>query len=237
MAVHSKNMRNGGLLVALLAGSIASVAEAQKTFGDRTYEVTIENLTSGQPLSPGLIVTHDRSASLFRVGHPASYGIIKIAEDGDPAPALAAANGAPGIFSVTPINAPIHRRGGPGPSSATFQVEAPAAATSLSIAVMLICTNDGFTGLESVPLPNATATSYGHAWDAGSETNDELSESIVDPCGTIGPVALPADGKNDAPAEDGGRITGHRGIAGGGDLTSAHRWRGPVVKITIRLLN
>ena len=72
MTVHSKNMRNGGLLVALLAGSIASAAEAQKTFGDRTYEVTIENLTSGQPLSPGLIVTHDRSASLFRVGHPAS---------------------------------------------------------------------------------------------------------------------------------------------------------------------
>lgn len=232
-----KIMRLAGLPIALLAGSIAQGAEAQRTFGDRTYEVTIENLTSGQPLSPGIIVTHDRSVHLFRLGHPASPGIVKIAEDGDPATAISAANGTAGIFSVTPINAPIHRRGGPGPSSATFQVEAPAAATQISISVMLICTNDGFTGLQSVPLPAGSAVHYGQAWDAGSERNDQLSESIVDPCGEIGPVALPADGNNDALPEDGGRVTGHRGISGDGDLTSAHRWRGPVAKITIRLLN
>lgn len=207
-----------------------TAAQAQS----RTFEVTIENLTTGQPFSPGVIVTHDKRATLFKLGTRPSAGIIGIAEDGEPATALAELPGMAGIYAVISTEAPIHRMGGPGPSSATFMINAPQGATHISLAVMLICSNDGFTGIDSMPLPSNEVVRYGNAYDAGSEINDVMSESIVDPCGEIGPVAFPADGNNDALPEDGGRVTGFGAIRLKGDLTAAHRWQGRVSRITIR---
>lgn len=202
---------------------------------DRTYQVTIENLTSGQPFSPGLIVTHDARVSLFRNGHIPSAGIVAIAEDGNPGPALSAVDGLDGIFGVTAIDAPIGYQGnsGPFPDTANYLVDAPHGATHLSMAFMLICTNDGFSGLNSLKLTDRPVVRYGIAYDAGSEANDYASSSIVDPCGGIGPVALPADGNENSSATDGGRIRAHKAIGLNGDLTVEHRWQGPVVRITV----
>ncbi len=102
---------------------------------------------------------------------------------------------------------------------------------------MLICTNDGFVGLNNVRLPQGfrTIMRRGHAYDAGTELNDELFTSIVDPCGAIGPVAAPADGLNDRTATPDEVVRMHRGIRGGGDLfPDDHGWEGPAAKITIR---
>ena len=201
----------------------------------REYEITITNLTSGQPLSPGVLVTHTKQASFFTAGQAASEGLRLIAENGDPSTAAAALMGAPGVDAVVATMAPIHRMGGPGPSSLTSTIAARANANRFSVAVMLICTNDGFTGLAGAELPRGfqPLTYYAAGYDAGTETNDELSANVVDACPAIGPVGGTADG-NGRVAE-GGVVMMHPGIQGGAFLDPAqHGWTEPVARVTVR---
>jgi hypothetical protein len=208
--------------------------------GVRTYEVTIENRTTGQPLSPGVIATHTKRASFWRTGRPASEGLRLIAEDGNESVALAELRAKPGVFEVISTMAPIGRQGGPPvfPTSRTFTIRAGGNANRLSIAVMLICTNDGFTGTSSVKLPGGfKARTYRvGAWDSGTEQNNEKWDQIVDPCGAIGPVPAAPDGNGRVPTSDVVRV--HRNIQGVGDLSpAAHGWRFPVANITVRRID
>ncbi|MFV1989559.1 MAG: spondin domain-containing protein, partial [Acidimicrobiales bacterium] len=54
----------------------------------RTYEVTITNLTEGQPFTPPLVAVTDKRVRLFKVGRAASPEIREIAENGNLAPML-----------------------------------------------------------------------------------------------------------------------------------------------------
>jgi glucose/arabinose dehydrogenase len=200
----------------------------------RTYEVTIENLTRSQPFSPGVIVTHAPAVTVFRPGLKASEGIRRIAEDGDPSAAVGELTAAAGVTAVVNTAEPIHRIGGPGPTSRTYTIEARTG-DRLSFAVMAICTNDGFTGLHGIVLPSgSSARSYQTVtYDAGTEANDELFSHIVDPCGAIGPVSAPPDGNARVPAND--VIGYHRHIRNVGDLASArHNWIEPTARVTVR---
>lgn len=210
-----------------------SLSKAPET--GRRYRVTITNLTTGQPLSPGVVVTHRHRVSLFELGHRASEGIRQIAENGDPAPAAAALTGIWGVGAVVSTPAPVGRMGGgPFPSSLTVEIDASAGSTHLSMAMMLICTNDGFAGLDGVRLPGGFREEryYARGYDAGTERNTEVASSIVPPCFAIGPVQGPTGGP-DREAEH-RRIRYHRGIAGIGVLTSAHDWTGPVARVSIQ---
>ena len=97
---------------------------------------------------------------------------------------------------------------------------------------MLIPTNDAFVSVQGVKIPKGRHKKvvYSPAYDAGSETNDELCASIPGPvCNGIGP----------SPDDDGeGYVHIHAGIDGGiGDLqplTESRDWRNPVAKITIQ---
>jgi hypothetical protein len=61
----------------------------------------------------------------------------------------------------------------------------------LSLATMLICTNDGFTGLDRAKLPiGGSEVFWTNGYDAGTENNTELSQDIVDACSALGPVTL-----------------------------------------------
>ena len=207
----------------------------------RVYEVTLENLTTGQPFSPGVIATHRKRRHAFEVGDPASEGIRLIAEDGDPSVAVADLSGTRGFHDVQATPAPvgcIGCGGPPFPTSLTLQITARGNANRLSLAVMLICTNDGFTGLDGVKLPGGfkPKTFYAAGYDAGTEANDELYTSIVDPCGGIGPVAVAPDGANDRTPTS-GVITHHPGIQGVGDLDpSLYGWEDPVLRVTVKRL-
>lgn len=199
------------------------------------YEVTIENLTTGQPLSPGVVVTHARGISLFGVGEAASEGIRQIAENGDPSTAFAELTGVDGIHGLLATNVPVGRiGGGPFPSTLRFEIEAAANANRLSLALMLICTNDGFAGLNSVKLPRGSKPDvfYAQAYDAGTEVNDEAAGSIVPPCFGIGPVGGLVGGAGRV-AEN-GTVQRHSNIQGTADLTSAHAWTGPAARVTVR---
>lgn len=201
----------------------------------RSYEITIENLTTGQPLSPGVVAVHGKQAGVFTAGAPASEGLRLIAEQGNPGTAVSDLTGAPGVFQVLGTAAPVHRVGGPGSSTIMTEIAASANADRLSLALMLICTNDGFTGLDGVKLPGGfePAMYYTQAYDAGTEVNDEASTSIVDPCFAIGPVE--AEGDGDGRTAEGGVVMMHAGIAGIADLDpSAHGWSGPIARVTVR---
>jgi len=158
-----------------------------------------------------------------------------IAENGDESVAVAELARQTGVFQVVDVNLPTGRVGGPLPASRTFRIDAAANANRISLAVMLICTNDGFTGLDGAELPGGFKPVIYHAagYDAGTEANDERSASIVDPCFVIGPTTGPADGNARTPTD--GVIAHHPGIQGGAELdAAAHGWEDPVARITIQ---
>lgn len=206
--------------------------------GVKTYKVTITNLTTGQPMSPAVALTHNRRASLFDVGTRASEGIRAIAEDGDPSVAAAALQGARGVYSVLTTTAPIGIKGGTAfPNSLSFEITARGNAKLLSLSTMLICTNDGFSGLDAVRLPRGYRAEvyYGAGYDAGTEKNTEVASSIVPPCFGIGPVTGLMGGGDRTPTN--GRIRHHPGIKGIADLTAAHDWKGPVLKVVVQRID
>jgi hypothetical protein len=102
---------------------------------------------------------------------------------------------------------------------------------------MLICTNDGFSGVDSLMLPGSGSTSVDtNAYDAGSEMNTEDFADIVPPC--QGLIGVESDdegtGMSNPDLAEGGVITVHAGIQGGDDLTVAdHGWSDPVARITV----
>jgi hypothetical protein len=101
--------------------------------------------------------------------------------------------------------------------------------------MMLGCTNDGFTGLSSVPLSAGMTpvTYYGAAYDAGTERNNQLWSSMPDGCNALGPAPRDADGQNMRDLTD-EPITMHAGIMPGvGDLDQQFAWSEAVVKITV----
>lgn len=213
----------------------ADVALGLGPSSDVEYEVTITNLTTGQPLSPPLLVTHAQRVALFTPGAPASAGVQAIAENGDPSVAASMLAGASGVHTVTTIGAPIHRIGGPGATSVTTRIAAGRDARWLSLATMLICSNDGFAAVRDLHLPlhSRPVTAYAMAYDAGSEVNTESATDIVPPCFGIGPVSGPAGGAGRIAENSVVRM--HGGIAGGAALVpGAHGWSGPVAMVTVQ---
>lgn len=220
-----------------LADAGADQAAAAAT---HRYRITLENLTTGQVFSPGVAATHTKDASVWAAGTAASEGIRLIAEDGLEATAVAELTGAPGVFDVVDIASPTNRVGGgaPLPNPQAFEITAAGKANRLSLAVMLICTNDGFTGLSEVKLPRGFRRMVYNvgAWDAGTERNNERFDQIVDPCTEAGPVTHPPDGNGRVATS--GVIRRHPNIKGVGDLSVAlHGWRFPVARITVQRVN
>jgi hypothetical protein len=206
------------------------------------YQVTLENKASGQPLSPPVVATHRGRAlnSAIGPGWLASPELEALAEDGDQTRLAAALNQSFRTTQVVDVGVPLTPQGtavGSFSDSVTFDIYARPG-DRISLASMLICTNDGFTGLDGAHLPRHGSTSYWlGAYDAGTEDNTELSGDIVDPCSALGLVVLNGDpnGNVDDVVDTTPHlaITYHSGILGGGDLQSAHNWHGPVAKLTI----
>src|ERR671918_1368727 len=78
-------MRTLRLAVILGVGALVTVPSsvALGSPPTRTYEITITNLTSGQPLTPPVVATHRRAYDAFDVGGAASVGVQQIAENGN----------------------------------------------------------------------------------------------------------------------------------------------------------
>lgn len=234
-------MKSNLIAVAALGLALTTLMpEAARSEGGRTYKVTITNLTAGQPLTPPILATHTNKTEFFAVGEAASEGIRQIAENGNGTVLLQALGEDTQVHEVVAGAAPLVPANNPGntgfESSATFTITAQGRARYLSYASMLICTNDGFTGLDSVRLPRHKITVYTAGYDARTEANTEDFADIVPPCqGLIGVASDDAGTGMSNPllAED-GIVIPHAGINGGVDLLpEVHNWSDPVAKIEI----
>ncbi len=175
---------------------------------------------------------------------PASFELKEIAENGNNAPLLDFLGADSRVSTVLqagpPPLVPSADPGGTGfPDSVTFTITANQGAQYLSFASMLICTNDGFTGVDSLHLPKRvgeSVTVFTNGYDAGTEINTEDFADIVPPCqGLIG-VSSNDDGTgaSDPELAEGGVIAGHPGIVGGVDLIpGTHGWMGSVTQVEI----
>ena len=108
-------------------------------------------------------------------------------------------------------------------------VNVDGAATRLSLASMLVSTNDGFISLNGVSLIGAVDRSIRvPVYDSGTEANSESCDFIPGPpCGS--------HRHDDSAAE--GFVYIHSGVHGGGGLTpSVHDWHNPAALITIKRL-
>ena len=214
------------IIISLFVLVITIPAIAQNIVSDqhlsRRYRVTVTNLTPGQGFSPAVIVAHTSAFDLFEVTEAASPGVARVAEEGDPAVAVAEANAAAGVLDVVVA--------GTGPFMPGQSVSAEVEATSggfLSVIGMLGSTNDAFYGLDSEKLTFSTPTVlYVSAYDAGSERNTEDCDHVPGPpCSAMGVRVTEG-------AE--GFITVHNGIHGFADLPPVtHDWNNPVARITI----
>ena len=225
----------------LVAALILVIPEIARSDSGKTYQVTITNLTAGQAFTPPVLLTHTKRTSIFTVGEAASAEIQAIAENGNSMPlkmTLAADVQVHEVVAGTVPVVPANRAGVTGfPTSVTFEISTYRSARYLSFASMLICTNDGFTGLDSLKLPKNKMTVYTGSYDARTETNTEDFADIVTPCqGLIG-VSSGDVGTNmtDPLLAEDGVIIPHAGINGGDDLLlGVHGWGDPVAKIEIR---
>jgi len=217
MKLISRTIASLLLCTPLLAGTAQAA--------DSKYQITITNLTSGQVFSPVLVVSHSRKVSLFELGETASDELAQLAEGGATQPIIDSLAGNRQVFGNAVSDGPVL----PG-QSATIELSSKYAG-KITLASMLVNTNDAFVALNSVNAPRRHTTRFARAYDAGSEKNDELCVNIPGPlCAGLGNEQGGVLGD-----EGEGYIFTHSGIHGIGDLEpAAADWNNPVAKITIR---
>ena len=188
----------------------------------KRIRITIENLTSGQTLSPPVFVSHNSKApTLFKEGEEASFGLMRIAEEGNAGPLLSSV--------VTKNIGDEFGAVGSGTSilpgqSRVVELEVTREFPMVSGASMLVMTNDGFTGVNGL---NAYELSSPRrieamAYDAGTEKNNERKSALIAMMGT------------DRDPEN-GKVQMHAGIRGDADAPADWKFdpSKPVARITI----
>jgi hypothetical protein len=201
---------------------LPATSEAKSKDHLSTYEVTLRNLTSTQIFSPPLFVTGNGEYKLFRAHRYASDELRMLAEGGDNGPAASQAASSRKVRDVVALGTPL-----PPGESVTVTIEARRG-DRLSLAAMLVNTNDGFAGADRLRLPRhgRMSTLYLKTYDAGTEINNELAAYIPGP---------PFGGMLRAP--DHKRISVHPGILGVGDLSPAmYDWDDPSAMVTIKMV-
>jgi len=186
------------------------------------YKITITNLTPGQPLAPVMAATHRPGISFFEVGQAPSDELAMLAEAGNGNPMAAKLLATPGVRDAQVSTMGLTFPG----KSTTVMVSAKRGTDNVSIGAMLGATNDAFFAVADVALPKdrQTATYMADAYDAGSETNDELKSTVAG-----------LGGEGYSPSDSGeGFVHIHSGIHGIGDADPAILdWRNPVAEIVI----
>jgi len=207
-------------------------------------DIKITNLTNGIYFTPLMIAAHNANTHLFQAGDVASANVQAMAEGGVTSglAMFAQSMGADVIEDAA--------NGLLGPTtSATINLTNSGSNNFLSLTAMMLPTNDGFVGLDSLQIPTApgTYTYFLNAYDAGTEANDEL----ITGGGAIGVAGIPADPGADAGnggtgvsmIDNNTHIHIHRGTLGDTDLNGGisdldsriHRWLNPVAQIQITI--
>ncbi len=218
------------LLTTLLAGCF----HANDTNTVVSYQVTVTNLSEAQPLSPVAVILHRSGYHTWKIGTAASDSLEQLAEGGIPAALLAEASAHTSVTATAADNAAIP----PGASSSIIIQSPLHGDLALSLATMLVNTNDGFTGLDAEPLGTLSRQESRSilvaAYDAGTEANSETAATVPGP-------AAGGEGYNSA-RDDRNSVGGHPGVVsiddglGSSVLNASHRFDNPIARITITRL-
>lgn len=192
-----------------------------------TFQLEITNLTNAQPLSPVAFVMHSEEL-LWEIGQTASTSLEDLAESG----ANQAVRDLSFVMAEVTGDSPI----GPGTTATvSLTFEQNPEDKMISVATMLVNTNDAFTGITGANIGGMAAgdsqTFIVGAYDAGTEANSEMA-------GTIPGPADMGEGTNVA-RDDVDIVTRHSGVVSVDDglttsvLTEAHRFDNPVARITL----
>lgn len=231
-------IKKSSLFVALLSillsacgGNISSVdaptsAEPTPTPVSYSYEITVTNLTTAQPMSPVAIVLHNEGR-FWQLGSQASTALEVLAESGDNTTLLAEANVLSGVSGTGVLIS-----GASETFNITLQHTLP---MMLSLATMLVNTNDAFTGVNAMKIEHLdvdeSISVQTSSYDAGTEHNSELM-------GTIPGPAAGGEGFNEI-RDDVNFVSMHKGIVSQDDglaqsvLTQMHRFDNPTLMVTV----
>ena len=192
------------------------------------YELSITNLTAGQPMAPGIAVLHNTDYTMYSVGESASLSLETLAEGGDNSMLLAEAQAITNVDEALSLGALLE----PG-KQLTVMLEGEA--DYLSFAGMLVNTNDGFVGLQSYHLSHLgigeSEVLMLSTYDAGTEANSESAGTVP---------AQGGEGFNATRDDANGVVRSHAGVVTMDDglstsaLTALHRFDNPTAKLMIK---
>lgn len=198
------------------------------------FTVTVVNLTNAQPLSPIAIIGHLSGYSVFSVGSAARPGLEELAEGGDNSSFVAEALANSAVLDAASGAAPIGPGGSDMASIGILDSDRPE--LRISVATMLVNTNDAFSGLNSVAVGDMAVGDVmafnSIAYDAGTEADTEMAIHIPGPAGG-------GEGFNSLRDDDADRVSMHSGVVSqddglaSSDLTEQHRFDNPAIRIRI----
>ena len=209
------------LFVAAYAVIVSFVENPSASGQDTSFQLTVRNITSRQPISPPIVVVHDSNP--FRLPTTAERldGLEEFAESGSQSALMESLSRRSGVKTVARFGGVIE----PQTQQTLLRVSAEPG-DYVSVMAMLLCTNDAITiGTAIIPDEPGPAFASGVVWDVGTEDNDESRATV--PC-------LDGEGVSNADAADGeGKIEPHPGIAVTGDLGAIFGWERTVMQVVV----
>ncbi|MXZ03724.1 MAG: hypothetical protein F4Y88_08710, partial [Chloroflexi bacterium] len=149
----------------------------------RAFEVgaTLENRTTGQPITPPVVVVHDKNVDVIEYTRPRELpGIDALSESGDGSVLIATLAERPGVVSVRQW-----WTDGPIVPDSSFSGNARAfVGNSVTVLGMFACTNDGYivasAEVKGSSLNVQRTSGIAKVFDSGAEDNLETSATV--PC-------------------------------------------------------
>ena len=237
--IFSRNTLLIAPLAVLVAGCGSSNDNPLSSGTEYQYQVTITNLTTGQPFSPAALVIHHSGWQALDLGQAATVGLEKLAEGGDNSDFIAAADTDSDVLSTA---------SGQG-------VIAPGASEQLRVSVRLINdddlslswismpvnTNDGLAGVIGANLTGwdigQSETYLAVTYDAGTEANTETAATVPGPAsGGLG------QGFNATRDDVRNAVYIHAGVVTAADglttstLRESQRWDNPIASVEVERL-
>jgi hypothetical protein len=198
-----------------------------------SYRITLTNVSNNQPLSPVAAVLHTAGYSGWQTGSAATEELEMLAEGGDTTAFVAAAEADSHVLETATGSGLIM----PGAAEAVdlMAMVSDEDDIQLSLASMLVNTNDAFTGTTAHALGDLAVGEsqrfYVHNYDAGTEANSETAATIPGPAGG-GEGFNSARDDVDFVSIHGGVVSAHDGLATSA-LDESHRFNGPVAMVMV----
>lgn len=199
----------------------------------KRYQVSVTNISYGQPLAPLALVMHEEDYLAWQVGMAASSGLELLAEGGDNSEFLQEAMDRKVLQAASSEGVIV-----PG-EAGSVEVELHSRQfLQLTLATMLVNTNDAYTGVSALDISalkvGDTIKQTLFVYDAGTEANSEMDGSIPGPADS-------GEGFN-ATRDDLDRVAHHPGVATAvanhseSVLDHSHRFDSPVAMLQITRL-